>query len=536
MKLVNTLIALTLTTATAATEELIKGRRLDDALVAPEELFDDYAGKKGYGDYAGKKGCSDDYSGKKGYGDYSGKKGYGDYAGKKGYDGECYEPDIDTCVTGKKGSYVNGKKGSGRGKGNWNIELPDYGDSCVICDKQNKNKPTELILQYMADGQNSAFQPAGKATCREGDYPEIARIVVDETYVYEIEDGDMFKIFPSGANTYFEIVPTGPAVFDDDINCYIHTSCSVPIVVGDQIGPFLVVGDDECEPPEEPECPSCEVCDTGRPEMLTLKYNSAGVNSEYQPEKKASCRAGMYPASTMLTVEGDTFDVVDGTTFTITPQFGSFSAETDFKFSAASDMDCYIHTSCSVPIVPGDQIGPFEVIGDEDCPPPPDRCIEAEIGVGDDGETIVTVTFDYANLTPDRKWAENCDSRDDDCPDFDLTPLPSDWVGFYPCEDKNMEPIGFSREPSFWAYTCYDRNCRRDPPESATSDATIVFDDDTMPSFGTAPTGSYKSIAQIEAAGGGCYVVLLNKIDGFSAPPYYNLCEGNEIMFPDKSG
>jgi len=47
--------------------------------------------------------------------------------------------------------------------------------------------------------------------------------------------------------------------------------------------------------------------------------------------------------------------------------------------------------------------------------------------------------------------------------------------------------------------------------------------------------GNYKSIAELEGEGGGCFVVLLNKMDGWSPPPYYNLCIGNKIYIPDKS-
>lgn len=463
----------------------------------------------------------------------SGKKGYG-YAGKKGYTSD--EPiEYDECMTGKKGAYTGGKKGyggKGGGKGYGDsIIIPDYGDSCVICDKQNKNKPMRMVLQYVADGANSAFQPSGKATCREGSYPSPAQIYVNGD-VIDVVDGDMLEIFPGGAaETHFKIVPTGQAVYDDDIECYIHTSCSVPIVVGDQIGPFLIEGDEECEPPEEPDCPDCEVCDTGRPEELTLRYHAIGVNSAYQPESKASCRAGVYPEVTEITVEGETIEVSDGDVFTIKPQYGQFSAETDFHFDNAADMNCFIHTSCSVPIVPEDQIGPFEVIGDKDCPVDEEKCINAEVGTDPvTGETTVTVTLNYENLDESRDWADNCDNRDINCPGFDLSPSASDWIGFYPCSEKDTSP-SFSVQPDFWSYTCYDGMCRDD--EEAVTTGRIVFKDSTLPSWGR--QGIHKSIAQVQEEGGGCYVVLLNKMQGYSPAPYYNLCMGNEFMIPGVS-
>lgn len=495
MKIVNVLTLLSLSTVASARNDSFKGRRLpDDA--------DDVIG----------------YGGKKGY-------GYSD------------EPTYDECPTGKKGSYTSGKKGGGGkggGKGYSVIEIPDYGDSCVICDKQNKNKPESMVLQYVADGVNSAFQPAGKATCREGQYPSPARITVNGV-VFDVVDGDLIEIFPGGdAETDFHIVPTGAAVFDDDIECYIHTSCSVPIVVGDQIGPFLIEGDEECEPPEEPECPPCQVCDTGRPDSLRLKYHSEGLDSMYQPEDKASCRAGAYPTTATLAVEGETFTLDNGDIFTIMPEYGSFSAETDFEFIGASELDCFIHTSCSVPLVPGDRIGPFEVIGDEDCPRP--TCINASVGTNDEGETTITVELSYSNLSLDRKWADNCHKDDtaESCPGFDLTPKPTDWIGFYPCEEANTQPYPFQVEPDFWIYTCKEENCARLPDATAFSEGTVVVEDKTMPWYGR--QGIHTEISEIEANGGGCYVVVLNKYEGYSAPPYYNLCVGNEIMIPDRSG
>merc|ERR1711920_988698 len=228
-----------------------------------------------------------------------------------------------------------------------------------------------------------------------------------------------------------------------------------------------------------------------------------------------------------------------------TPQFNGFSANTDFYFDD-SFFDCAIHTSCSVPLILGDIIGPFEVIGDEDCEitetcdPTCEECggecIDAKVDIID-GETVITVTLDYTDLSLDRKWDPNtCDDRD---PDFascgtNITPEPSDWIGFYPCIDKNTDSTGksFTREPAFWAYTCYDKDCSQEP--DPVSEGTLVFRDSTLWSVGT--DGIHKTILEAEQEGGGCYVVMLNKLDGFSPAPYYNICMGNEIMLPDKSG
>ena len=159
-------------------------------------------------------------------------------------------------------------------------------------------------------------------------------------------------------------------------------------------------------------------------------------------------------------------------------------------------------------------------------------CISATVGTRDDGTTKITVAFNYAD--PDRVFVDNCDERDPNCPITDhLTPLPSDFIGFYPCGDQFSDPLPFAREPAFWAYTCYDRSCRKDALPTAKIAATVIFADDSIPDFGS--SGIYKTIAQVENEGGGCYTLLLNRIDGFSPPPYYNICKGNEIMLPDKN-
>jgi len=115
--------------------------------------------------------------------------------------------------------------------------------------------------------------------------------------------------------------------------------------------------------------------------------------------------------------------------------------------------------------------------------------------------------------------------------------LPSDWVGLYPCDDALLDPP-FSKEPPVWAYTCYDRNCRKDPliviksssassSSSTTTTGSFTLDDATLPPFTT--QGIYQTIHQTITEQPGCYILLLNRIEGDSAPPYYNICQGNRM-------
>ena len=129
----------------------------------------------------------------------------------------------------------------------------------------------------------------------------------------------------------------------------------------------LYIKEDLCLPPVTPTCKICSPSKKVIPAFLNIQYVSNGGNSLYQESGKASCRKGMYPSSTRLTVtnmDGDThFDVVEGTVFKV---LGPFDASTKLSFSGGFN-DCYFHTSCSVPLVAGDQIGPFKLLAGNEC-------------------------------------------------------------------------------------------------------------------------------------------------------------------------
>lgn len=97
----------------------------------------------------------------------------------------------------------------------------------------------------------------------------------------------------------------------------------------------------------------CEICSKenkdGKPTTLVLEYIPDGKNSQFQDESKASCRARMYPSSTSIEVDGDTFNnVAQGDRITLTTD-DKFDANTEFDFGDGTS--CSIHTSCSVPLV-----------------------------------------------------------------------------------------------------------------------------------------------------------------------------------------
>mmetsp|Transcript_20795 Transcript_20795/g.30782 ORF Transcript_20795/g.30782 Transcript_20795/m.30782 type:complete len:411 (+) Transcript_20795:51-1283(+) len=156
-------------------------------------------------------------------------------------------------------------------------------------------------------------------------------------------------------------------------------------------------------------------------------------------------------------------------------------------------------------------------------PSPTPPCIYAIPGKDSSGKTIITVQLHYSNLDArTREFVENCENPlDPECPITDLTPKSSDWFGFYPCSAREGS-FAFNVEPRAWAYTCYTDNCRRGP--TATSEATIIFADETAPKFGT--EGLHQHVSTLPA---GCYTVLLNRINGYAAAPYYNICAGNDF-------
>jgi len=148
--------------------------------------------------------------------------------------------------------------------------------------------------------------------------------------------------------------------------------------------------------------------------------------------------------------------------------------------------------------------------GGYDCEP--EECIEAEF-MCVDGAPTVAIAYSYT---------DDCNTPDED--PHGCAPMPSDFVGLYPCEE---EADGFKNEPATWVYTCYDRNCRRDDVDTATSSGSFIMDDETLPAFST--QGRHMSLMAITETQPGCYIAALNRLDGFSPPPYYNICLSDTI-------
>lgn len=388
-----------------------------------------------------------------------------------------------------KGGKGKGKGGKGKG---------GSGNPCDIC---NDGKPDTLTLRYELPAANSAYQPENKASCRvypDNPYPASATLSVAGSTTFEVISGTEFTLSGSfSASTTMSIQGWG--------DCTIHTSCSAPLVPGDKIGPFFVVGDEDCEIPEG-ECIVCDSDNKNRPEALTFIYNSEGKNSLFQSERKASCREATYPATTTLTVDTKSgeqvFMVSDGDEFTIQ---GEFDAETDFDISSWSGGSCYVHTSCSAPLVVGDQIGPFLLIEGNECKLAPRPCIVPDKEVYDCGEEI-TVSFDYAN--PDTTEGEE-------------DPMVDDWIGIYPCGNTVYKHA----ESWLWACPAFGENYLTCPEPASTG--TVTFKD-PMPDYNDGGPHTFP-IAPFYKDGPGseistCFQAVLLRNEGPSTPPYLTTC------------
>jgi hypothetical protein len=106
---------------------------------------------------------------------------------------------------------------------------------CNIC--KNRTSVRTLKLRYDLPAATSSLQ-GGKATCVNATYPKTAVIQL-VGYSISVRQGTGITI---GGDI--------PGKLEFDISgfgkCHIDASCSSPLVIGDKIGPFLVVAGNEC--------------------------------------------------------------------------------------------------------------------------------------------------------------------------------------------------------------------------------------------------------------------------------------------------
>ncbi len=252
--------------------------------------------------------------------------------------------------------------------------------SCNVCSNASTAVRT-LTLRYDLPSATSSLQ--GKnATCVQASYPETADVNLLGSTV-AVKQGTGITIGGSFAGKLeFNISGFG--------KCYIDTSCSSPLVVGDKIGPFLVVAGNDCpalaptsSPTKSPtrnptQAPTrnpvtrspttlgtpCNMCsnDATAVRNLTLRYDLPSATSTLQG-MNATCVQAIYPETAVVNLLGSTVSVKQGTGITIG---GSLPGKLEFNISGFGK--CFIDTSCSSPLVVGDKIGPFLVVSGNDCP------------------------------------------------------------------------------------------------------------------------------------------------------------------------
>lgn len=393
-------------------------------------------------------------------------------------------------------------KGKGKGKGG---KGGGSGNPCDIC---KDGRPDSITFKYVpADPSAHMFE---KHTCADYMYPASATISVttgnDRDLLFSatvINDGDTFTVNgPFEANSYFEFA--GVTGLDDGGNsCIVHTSCSDELLPGyeNRIGPFEIVGD-ECIPAE------CDVCDQGRPDVLFLKYHSAGMTSMHQPFDKADCVAGTYPIATTLTVKdknNNVLETITGVTDQMEFSIGngySLEAETHFDIAGWVGGSCFIHTSCSVPLIPGDIIGAFEVIEGNDCAKTESECVKPDKTSYACGEAI-TIDWDMSQSDPND-------------PDFagslPHNPMRDDWIGIYPC-NESLDAIFHAQ---VWQWTCGTIPSPNNNLCVPTGMGSMVFD--SLPPYNSGGPHSWPVPA-------GCWKAILLRNDGPSVPPYVPICE-----------
>lgn len=106
--------------------------------------------------------------------------------------------------------------------------------SCLICNKQNKNRPSSITFLYIAgQGQSSNNQGSKAYGALASTFPASATVTMNGQSK-SVTDGDQFTIQGSfGADSTVSI--SGQTI-------NFHTSCSVDLKTGDIYGPLTVLG------------------------------------------------------------------------------------------------------------------------------------------------------------------------------------------------------------------------------------------------------------------------------------------------------
>jgi len=174
------------------------------------------------------------------------------------------------------------------------------------------------------------------------------------------------------SNSYVHILDSDSKEEIQLIN--IHTSCSAPIVIGDRYGYMMLIGsgndNGSCGGTNTIE--SC--CDViGKPDKITFEYTNSNVVNNSQPDGKSSVTDYSTPDyGTVYIIANDQVSGTGGniyfsgkvtlnSQFQIDDQGDQFESNTYLHIYDESQTTLIqrvqFHTSCSAPIIPGEQFG-----------------------------------------------------------------------------------------------------------------------------------------------------------------------------------
>ena len=259
--------------------------------------------------------------------------------------------------------------------------------NCFACGSTRSGKVkvsfTSLEFEYTGSLLGTGQNAQGSKSSVTGTFtPQVAVVSVSSSGslgTYTVAAGSKFTV-PGGFSAYTQLSIQGALAVE------IHTSCSVPLAVGDQFGPFILTNFNTAGGGSGMGCMStapapgfvagCTICDHNnkdRPPSLTFSYSSGqGKNQNAQGAKAyGSGLLASYPASTTVTVSGKkggstTQSVSAGGRITIQAPGGKFDAESTVTFGNGQSFN--FHTSCSVPLRTGDVFGPLTILGGGKCP------------------------------------------------------------------------------------------------------------------------------------------------------------------------
>lgn len=268
-------------------------------------------------------------------------------------------------------------------------DTPNPNDCC------DDGKPVTLTMEYTGDScaATNHSQDSGKVSC-SGDPMGAAQVFVRATDKANPADGGARVWFAGlvdlGATFDIAASHAGEDKLENETHIHVysadqttllqsvefHTSCSQPLLLGNQFGSMKLVG---CTSENTPDPNDC--CDAGKPKVLTLEMTggSCADSSHGQASGKWSCSGGEVAVPAVFVVVNDQSDPNDdggkvyfaggvplGGTFDADASADGFGSNTYAHIFDASGVNliqtAHFHTSCSTPLKVGDRFGAITVV------------------------------------------------------------------------------------------------------------------------------------------------------------------------------